>query len=159
MIQEFSAELNTITKRLEWLNAVIAGTEESINSMIKKITDPDANCDGASSAATSRDEACAARAGPCPGFEELKPMSCLREHASKFTGCKTQEELKDVGQAMNSVKKLFTTLVTSCKTSMSDLTFAQDQKKQAREKQKEKEHTKEKERLEKKRAAEKKGGV
>lgn len=158
-VQDFEAELSVVAKRLEWLTAILGDDESTLTTMITKFTSGDTGQDGASSVASSRDEACVARAGPCPGFEELKLVSTLRDHADKFMSCKSAAELKEVGQGMADLRKLFGTLMGSCKTAMSDLQYAQDQRKATREKQKDKEVTKEKERQERKRMAVKQGGV
>ena len=102
--------------------------------------------DGVSSAATSRDESSLSRAGPCPGFEELKVVGVLKDHSSKFSGCTSADELKTVAQQMNGLKKLFNTLNTSCKTSLADLKYAMEQGKLAQEKKEDKAVTKERER-------------
>ena len=139
--KDFVAELALVAQRLEWLTAVLDGNEVSVNAKIAKLT-KEAMEDGKSSAARSRDEACAARSGPCPGFEELKPFSCLREHTMKIASCQTMEDIKEVSQAMNPAKKTFTVLASACKTSLADLQFARA---------KATEKAQEKERLEKER--------
>ena len=121
--KDFVAELALVAQRLEWLTAVLDGNEVSVNAKIAKLT-KEAMEDGKSSAARSRDEACAARSGPCPGFEELKPFSCLTEHTMKFANCQSMEDIKEVSQAMNPAKKTFTVLASACKTSLADLQFA-----------------------------------
>ena len=121
--KDFVAELALVAQCLEWLTAVLDGNEVSVNAKIAKLT-KEAMEDGKSSAARSRDEACAARSGPCPGFEELKPFSCLWGHTMKFASCQTMEDIKEVSQAMNPAKKTFTVLASACKTSLADLQFA-----------------------------------
>ena len=165
MPQEFAAELALVTKRLEWLNLVMSGREEDVSAMINKMT-TDAASDAAAanrddvSLATlsSRDEACVARAGPCPGYEELKPVSCLRTHVTQFTLCATEADLKTCAAEMKDTKTLLNTLISSCKGSVTDLNYAQEEKATRAQKAKESEVTKEKDRLEKKRAAQKAGG-
>lgn len=86
--QDFEAELSVVAKRLEWLTAALGDDEATLATMITKLTSGDAGHDGASSVASSRDDACVARAGPCPGYEELKLVSFLRDHADKFLACR-----------------------------------------------------------------------
>ena len=131
--QDFAVEMAVVLRRQEWLTAVLTGDEDAIANLHKKL---EQECSKGGSSLSSRDAAGAVQAGPCPGYENLQPFSILKEHAEKFKSCTNQGGIKDVTSEVADVKKLFNSLVSSCKVAVNDLTFARDQKRMAEEKAK-----------------------
>ena len=159
--QEYEAELTVVQKRLEWLTVVLEGPEEKLIEMKAKFNKHGcadvADDDSASTAADSRDAASIARSGPCSGFEELVLFITLKDHVQQFAKCTTEDEIKETASFLSPQKKLINVLVSACKTSLSDLKFAQTQKKNQEEKAKTDKAKRDKEQQEKKRSATKLG--
>ena len=131
--QDFAVEMAVVLRRQEWLTAVLTGDEDAIANLHKKL---EQECSKGGSSLSSRDAAGAVKAGPCPGYENLQPFSILKDHTEKFKSCTNQGGIKDVTSEVADVKKLFNSLVSSCKVAVNDLTFARDQKRMAEEKAK-----------------------
>ena len=145
-------------RRLEWLGAVLSGDEQNIEALKKKLEQEIEGKDAKenSSASSSKDSPGVAKVGPCPGYEGLVPLSNLFNRADHFRSCVSAEQIKEVSNGVVAEKKLFATLMQSCKASVNDLAYAREQKAVSEEKAKKAASEKEKAAAEaKKRAASK----
>ena len=66
-----------------------------------------------------------ARAGPCPGFEKLKLLNSFEFYKAQIKLATSEDDLKLKVQACDPMRKLFNTLLASCRVACSDLAAAQ----------------------------------
>ena len=106
-----------VVRCCEWLLAISKGDEKKLEDLTQQSTTSGTE-DG------SRDGAALARAGPCCGFQELQPLSNFASKGMLFRSCASQEELKDLQESFAPARKLYQTLVASCKASVTELRAA-----------------------------------
>ena len=78
--------MQVVMRRSEWLAAVIDGDEEKVAALVDKVQQ-DAKKEEVSDTASSRDLGALIRVGPCPGYENLKPLAVLRAMTVRFREC------------------------------------------------------------------------
>lgn len=138
--QLFSEEMNLVERRQSWLLAVRDSDEEALSEKINQALAPSEGVkvkDGAT-VTDSKDLSALSRAGPCCGWENLKPITHLENYAPKFKTCTSQEDISQKIEAIAPVKKLIGVLMSSCKTAVNDLGGARKKHQQQKEKAKEK---------------------
>ena len=120
-----NSELAVVTRRHAWLAATLALDEgrslTSLKEQVKEAAKQVPNDKSSNSGSTSSQFS---RCGPCPGFEELVPMSVIEAHKMTLKAAKNEEEMKTRETAMDSHKKLLNVLCSSCKTAVTDLVSA-----------------------------------
>ena len=114
----FQTEMQVVVRRQAWLQAVIDG-EEQLNRQREMLAD---NCDDSgSTGGGSRDSASMLKVGPCAGHQDLKPISCMKDHAVQFRTCTSAQEIKSTFEAVAPLKKLYGCLMNSCRMATSDV--------------------------------------
>ena len=116
--KQFETEMNVVARRHVALQTVLAGTVEDVAQYIQSLAGEAA---AASSDGGSRDLSALARAGPCVGYEELKPISEFLALKSQFRSCTSQEDIKAMAKSIEPWRKAYGRLASSCKTAVSDL--------------------------------------
>ena len=136
--QAFKDELAVVLRRQEWLRAIKDSDSSKVKELLQQAMDP--SDDAASQAGSaSRDLSSLAKAGPCAGFSELKTCKDLEQMAIRFRACGSKEDLKDVTDSITPSKKLWGTLLSSCKASVSELRGAKSRSDEAEKKRRAKE--------------------
>ena len=119
-----------VIRRQEWLAAVLEATNAKLTELL---TQAQAPMDDGETSGRSRDEAALARAGPCAGFTTLRSLRDLSAEASGFRGCGSKQDVKTLSEGLSSKKKIFATLLGSCKTALSELRSAKSRSESAAE--------------------------
>lgn len=101
---------------------VLTGDETTLAALVDKLHQE--SREEESCAASSRDMGSLVRAGPCPGYENLKPISALKAFRSRIRACARPAEMMAITEEAKLVRKQIATLVQSCKTALADLTGA-----------------------------------
>ena len=116
-VQAFADEMAVVLRRCEWLQAVSGGDEKKIEELLAQSTASGTE-DG------SRDGAAMSRAGPCCGYQDLKPLSTFAAKNVLFRNCGSKSELKSLQDSFNPARKLYQTLIARCKASVAELRSA-----------------------------------
>ena len=122
-------------RRAEWLAAVKDSNSTKLSELLGQSAE---TADDGRSVGDSRDVGAVARAGPCAGFKDLKSLSDLRAEESNFKNCACKEDVKALNERLSGCKKLYTTLVSSCKASLTELRSAKTRTEAAAEAEKRK---------------------
>ncbi|CAE7443624.1 unnamed protein product [Symbiodinium sp. KB8] len=120
----FQDELAVVLRRQEWLQAVKDDDETKLQDLLAQaLQDDDAtgSVAGSGPRCQSRDQASLARAGPCAGFEKLTVLRVFSDLASNFRTCSSTADLKAANEAAVAPRKLFNTLLASCKAAVAEL--------------------------------------
>ena len=113
-----------VLRRQEWLQAVKDDDETKLQDLLAQaLQDDDAtgSVAGSGPRCQSRDQASLARAGPCAGFEKLTVLRVFSDLASNFRTCSSTADLKAANEAAVAPRKLFNTLLASCKAAVAEL--------------------------------------
>ena len=121
--QAYVDEMAVVLRRQEWLVAVKDSDEKKLETLQQATAIPASGEDSAS-VAGSRDSGAVARAGPCAGYQNLKTLNDFSGKGIKFRACTSKDQLKKVQESMGPAKKLYQTLLASCKASVSELRSA-----------------------------------
>ncbi|CAK9041292.1 unnamed protein product [Durusdinium trenchii] len=135
--REFKTEMHVVERRQDWLNATLMkdGGQEKLTGLIQALSVAES---GADSATESRDMSAIARAGPCAGYEQLKPVAYLEGFASSFRSCTSKQQIKSKVEELAPVRKVLTSLTNSCKSALADLNRAKKKRDEDKEKEKNK---------------------
>ena len=122
MAVKVSAELEVMQKRQRWLAVVLEGTDEELTKLIKEVDEPKDDKAGKSEVdAQSKSLGSIVRAGPCNDYGTLKIFGELEVYRPLIRRCGNEEELKAAVAKAAPLRKVFQSLMASCKEAMNDV--------------------------------------